>query len=136
ASPAAPKPPVSDEPTPEQTAIIAELHRLVHQGHVLEFADGRMDTAKKPVPKPPKPEKKSTQEKPAAEGDTTTTTVDPAGEAPVLTEAEIPTEPSPAVEAAAETPATAEPATEVPAGEPAPDVPATEPTTGENPPPA
>ncbi|MGO8839015.1 MAG: hypothetical protein ACLQQ0_16485 [Limisphaerales bacterium] len=136
ASPAAPKPPVSDEPTPEQTAIIADLHWLVHQGHVLEFADGRMDTAKKPVPKPPKPEKKSTQEKPAAEGDTTTTTVDPAGEAPVLTEAEIPTEPSPAVEAAAETPATAEPATEVPAGEPAPDVPATEPTTGENPPPA
>ncbi|MGO9585588.1 MAG: hypothetical protein ACLP2Y_05280, partial [Limisphaerales bacterium] len=48
ASPAAPKPPVSDEPTPEQTAIIADLHWLVHQGHVLEFADGRMDTAKKP----------------------------------------------------------------------------------------
>ena len=117
ASPAAPAPPVSDEPTPEQTAIIADLHWLVHQGHVLEFADGRMDTAKKPAPKPPKPEKKSVGEKPAAEGDTTTMAVDPSGEAPVLTEAEIPAEPSPAVEAAAETPAPAEPAAETPAPE-------------------
>ncbi len=112
-------PRVSDEPTPEQTAIIADLHWLVHQGHVLEFADGRMDTAKKPVPRPPKPEKKTAGEKPATEGDTTTTTVDPAGEAPVLTEAEIPSEPSPAVEAAAETPAPGEPAAEAPANEPA-----------------
>ena len=39
----------SAEPTPEQTAIIADLHWLVHQGHVLEFADGKLDTAKKPV---------------------------------------------------------------------------------------
>jgi hypothetical protein len=36
--------------------VIADLHWLIHQGHVIEFADGRMDTAKKPVPKPPKPE--------------------------------------------------------------------------------
>jgi hypothetical protein len=127
ASPAVPKPPVSDEPTPEQTAIIADLHWLVHQGHVLEFADGRMDTAKKPAPRPPKPEKKSAQEKPAAEGDTTTMAVDPAGEAPVLTEAEIPAEPSPAVEAAAETPSPAESVAEAPTAEPAP---------GENPPPS
>ncbi|MDE3068540.1 MAG: hypothetical protein KGJ60_13480 [Verrucomicrobiota bacterium] len=53
------------EPTPEQTAIIADLHWLIHQGHVLEFADGRMETAKRPLPRPPKPEKKL--EKPAAE---------------------------------------------------------------------
>jgi len=48
----------SAEPTAEQTAIIADLHWLVHQGHVLEFADGKLDTAKKPLPKPPKQEKK------------------------------------------------------------------------------
>jgi len=44
------------EPTPEQTAVIADLHWLIHQGHVIEFANGVMDTAKKPLPKPPKPE--------------------------------------------------------------------------------
>ena len=112
-SAAAPAPPAADEPTPEQTAIIADLHWLVHQGHVLEFADGRMDTAKKPAaPRPPtKPEKKPVGEKPAAEGETATTAVDPAGEVPVLTEAEIPApepepavEPEPAAEATAETP--------------------------------
>jgi hypothetical protein len=59
-SDAAPKPaPTSPEPTPEQTAVIADLHWLVHQGHVIEFANGMLDTAKKPLPKPPKPEKKA-----------------------------------------------------------------------------
>ena len=81
--------PAAAELTPEQTAIIADLHWLVHQGHVLEFADGRMETAKKPLPRPAKPEKKPVGEKPATETDTTTTAVDPAGEVPVLTEAEI-----------------------------------------------
>jgi len=46
------------EPTPEQTALIVDLHWLVHQGAVLEFADGKLETAKKPAPKPPKPEPK------------------------------------------------------------------------------
>ena len=50
------------EATPEQTTIIADLHWLAHQGHIIEFADGKLETAKKPLPKPPKPEKK-----PAAE---------------------------------------------------------------------
>ena len=45
------------EPTPEQTTVIGDLHWLVHQGHVIEFANGSLETAKKPVPKPPKPEK-------------------------------------------------------------------------------
>jgi hypothetical protein len=53
-------PPVSDAPTAEQTAIIADLHWLIHQGHVLEFADGRMETAKKPLPRPVKPAKVAT----------------------------------------------------------------------------
>jgi hypothetical protein len=72
-APAQPAPPAQAaqpkaEPTPEQTALIADLHWLVHQGHVLEFADGRLETAKKPLPKPPKPEKKPAEEaKPADE---------------------------------------------------------------------
>jgi hypothetical protein len=110
------KPPASDEPTPEQTVIIADLHWLVHQGHVLEFADGRMDTAKKPLPRPQKPEKKAAGEKPAVEdGAAPTTAVEPEGDTAILTEAEIPAsepepavEPEPAAEATAETPAPAE----------------------------
>jgi len=57
-----PQPPASPEassqppePSPEVTAIIADLHWLVHQGHVIEFANGSLDTAKKPVARPPKP---------------------------------------------------------------------------------
>jgi hypothetical protein len=118
-------PPAADEPTPEQTVIIADLHWLVHQGHVLEFADGRMDTAKKPLPRPQKPEKKAVGEKPAAEGEAATTAVGSAEEVPVLTEAEIPApepepavEPEPAAEASAETPAPVEPAADAPASEP------------------
>jgi hypothetical protein len=47
--------PVAVEATPEQTAVISDLHWLVHQGHVIEFANGVLETAKKPVPRPPKP---------------------------------------------------------------------------------
>jgi hypothetical protein len=55
-APAAP-PPSGDlqEPTPEQTAVIADLHWLIHQGHVIEFANGRIENARKPIPKPPRP---------------------------------------------------------------------------------
>jgi hypothetical protein len=42
--------------------VISDLHWLIHQGHVIEFANGTLETAKKPVPKPPKP-----AAKPAAE---------------------------------------------------------------------
>jgi hypothetical protein len=54
---AAPAP--AAEATPEQTAIIADLHWLAHQGHIIEFADGKLETAKKPLPKPVKTEKKT-----------------------------------------------------------------------------
>lgn len=47
--------PATNLPTPEQTAVIADLHWLIHQGHVIEFANGIIETAKKPLPKPPKP---------------------------------------------------------------------------------
>lgn len=43
-------------PNPEETAVVSDLHWLIHQGHVIEFANGIIETAKKPVPKPPKPE--------------------------------------------------------------------------------
>jgi hypothetical protein len=45
----------SIEPSPEETALITDLHWLIHQGHVIEFANGAMETAKKPIVKPPKP---------------------------------------------------------------------------------
>jgi len=45
----------SYEPTPEQTAVVADLHWLIHQGHVIEFANGTLETAKRPLPKPVRP---------------------------------------------------------------------------------
>jgi len=62
-------PPTATEPpgpTPEQTAVIADLHWLIHQGHVIEFANGVLETAKKPAPKPPKPEAKPGEKQPEA----------------------------------------------------------------------
>jgi hypothetical protein len=47
--------PAGPMPTPEQTAVITDLHWLIHQGHVIEFTDGRMETAKQPKPKPVPP---------------------------------------------------------------------------------
>lgn len=62
-NPAPEKPAQPVEAAPEQTAIIADLHWLIHQGHILEFADGRLETAKKPAPRPPKPEPKTGEAK-------------------------------------------------------------------------
>ena len=70
----APAKPAAPEPTPEQTAVMVDLHWLIHQGAVLEFADGRMETAKKPAPKPVKPEKQAPETKPVAEGETPAST--------------------------------------------------------------
>src|SRR5207247_3029193 len=36
----------------------SDLHWLIHQGHVIEFANGTLETAKKPLPRPSKPEAK------------------------------------------------------------------------------
>lgn len=89
---AASKPAQQPEPTPEQTALIADLHWLIHQGHVLEFADGRLETAKKPLPKPPRPEKKADAQTPAAPA---AETVEEAG---VASEARLAEETKPAEE--------------------------------------
>lgn len=48
AAPVAPPP----TPGPNEAAAVADLHWLIHQGHVLEFANGIMETAKRPNPKP------------------------------------------------------------------------------------
>jgi len=115
--------PVAD-PTPEQTLVLVDLHWLIHSGAVLEFADGRMDTAKKPLPRPVKQEKKKAEAKLAAAGEALAAVetlpqeegaVESAEEISGLTEAEA--------ETALETPAPAE------AAAPAPDAPAPVETT-------
>ncbi|MGN6384633.1 MAG: hypothetical protein ACTHMT_00195, partial [Verrucomicrobiota bacterium] len=50
---------------PALAALNADLHWLVHQGHVIEFANGILETAKKPAPRPAKPQP---AEKQGAEG--------------------------------------------------------------------
>lgn len=45
-------------PSPEMAALISDLHWLIHEGHVIEFANGIIETAKKPLPKPARPEPK------------------------------------------------------------------------------
>jgi hypothetical protein len=109
--PAKPAEPQAPEATPEQTAVLVDLHWLIHQGAVLEFADGRMETAKKPAPKPVKPEKKAAK---PAEGETATVTetVPPAEVAAELA-AEAPAPTEPVAEAPVETPAPAEVAASV-----------------------
>ena len=91
---AQPTKPAASEATPEQTAILVDLHWLIHQGAVLEFADGRMETAKKPAPKPVKP--KPAAAKPAVEGESAVTTeTAPQGEIAVepVAETSAPVEP-------------------------------------------
>ena len=59
------EPPLS----PERTAVLSDLHWLVHQGHVVEYANGQMEIAPKPQQlqpkkKKPKPDKKLKAETP------------------------------------------------------------------------
>jgi hypothetical protein len=93
--PATPSP--APGPTPEQTAVIADLHWLIHQGHVIEFANGILETAKKPVPKPPKPEPKlpaHTPSEPAAEPEITVPLDTPATESAAEAATTLPPEAS------------------------------------------
>jgi len=104
--PAAPQEP---GPTSEQTAVIADLHWLIHQGHVIEFATGVLETARKPAPKPPKPEPKAKAPETAAV-EPATNTEGQAALSPAAPEGQ-----APAAEAAtAETPASPETAAAVP----------------------
>ena len=74
APPAPTAPPAPADPTPEQTAVISDLHWLIHQGHVIEFANGVLETAKKPLPKPPKPQAKAPAEAAASSVEAAATT--------------------------------------------------------------
>lgn len=119
-----PPAPAQPELTPEQTAVTADLHWLIHQGHVIEFATGKLETAKKPKPKPaplprptaaPKPEtapavavesdpaagttsvvapSTETQEESAAQQEHPTATSDVAEPGPVAAAPSISTDPS------------------------------------------
>ena len=56
-SPAADRPAIALTPatvplTSQQQAVLNDLHWLIHQGHVIEFASGLLETAKKPAPRP------------------------------------------------------------------------------------
>ena len=106
------------QPTPEQTAVITDLHWLIHQGHVIEFTDGRIETAKAPKPKPAAP---------AAAGSN-------APAEPEAKAADVVIEPAPATEAAA--PAPAEAPAPAAVGEVPTPAPATEATAAPEPPPA
>ncbi len=91
----------------EASAVISDLHWLVHQGHVIEFANGLLEAAKKPLPRPePKPKAaKVAVTVAAAESAPTETPAEAAAEAPVVAEAaEVAAEvasPAPVVEAPA-----------------------------------
>ena len=99
-----PAPPLS----PERTAILSDLHWLVHQGHVIEYANGQMEIAPKPQPpqqkkkkpRPPKAEKPET----GGEGSTSSQTPadTPAAEETKLAETHEPSTAKP--ESSAETP--------------------------------
>ncbi len=92
--------PAETESTADQTALAADLHWLIHQGHVIEFANGVLETAKKPAPRPPRPEKAKTAtpaepglpdaqaDQAEAEVTTTETTPDPADAAAIPSETE------------------------------------------------
>lgn len=113
-APAAPAP--APEPSPELAAVMTDLHWLIHQGHVIEFANGVLETAKKPAPKPVKAPKPAKTETAAAVAETA------APDAGEVTGAEAPASiatetPAPAAEAVAEP---AAPAAEAPAAEAAP----------------
>ena len=86
------------ETPPEQTALASDLHWLIHEGHVIEFANGLLETAKKPLPKPTKPEKAA---EPAATSPPAETSQ---AVAAVLVEAVEDTPAGPAVVPPAETP--------------------------------
>ena len=56
-------PPPAPEQTEEQKQLISDLHWLIHQGHVIDFANGVIETAKKPRPKEEKKKEKKEKEK-------------------------------------------------------------------------
>ncbi len=104
-APAEAAPPPTPEAPAEQTALASDLHWLIHQGHVIEFANGTLETAKRPLLRPPKPEKKPA---PNPAGDAIPVPEEPSVEIPAA--AAIETAPAQPPVAAAQSPAPPEPA--------------------------
>ena len=125
------------EPSPEYTAVIADLHWLIHQGHVIEFANGTLELAKKPVVRPPKP-----AETPAAPADLTPGTPPPAAQEAVPPDlsSEQPPPPAPSAEMSAspepDMPASSKLHTEPFAVPPSPDLPPEAPVSASTPTPS
>ena len=94
-TPAAPVTDAPAEPSPEMTAVMTDLHWLIHQGHVIEFANGVLETAKKPLPRPPKPAKAPAENPAAALTEPAAADAPPSAEAlaaesPLVESAEMP----------------------------------------------
>ena len=70
------------EQTEEQKQLTSDLHWLIHQGHVLEFSNGIIETAKKPKKKPEPP---TESKAPDASPDETDSETQPAGTESVAT---------------------------------------------------
>lgn len=64
--------------TPEQAAVSTDLHWLIHQGHVIEFSNGKMETAKKPKEQPPKKQNKAAAAKETGKDQKSITEASPA----------------------------------------------------------
>ncbi|MDP7051916.1 MAG: hypothetical protein QF600_08325, partial [Verrucomicrobiota bacterium] len=100
--------PVAEPPlSPERTAVLSDLHWLVHQGHVIEYANGQMQIAPKPQPpqqkkKKPKPEKKPKAES-SEEGETSSTLCQTPAEPPAAGEAKPAETPEPTAAEASDT---------------------------------
>ncbi|MCB1127912.1 MAG: hypothetical protein KDM81_15565, partial [Verrucomicrobiae bacterium] len=108
--------PAAPQPTAEQAAVIADLHWLIHQGHVIEFTSGRMELAKRPQPKPaPAKPKQKDRPKPAEPKAPDAGT--PAGTAPETAATHPPSAPAGATDApaASESGPVSEPAAPEPA---------------------
>jgi hypothetical protein len=66
-APTAEAAPAAPVPSDAERQLLADLHWLVHQGHVIEFANGLLELARKPAPRPeapPKPQKQPRPERP------------------------------------------------------------------------
>ncbi|MHB8523505.1 MAG: hypothetical protein ACYDH9_22480 [Limisphaerales bacterium] len=125
-----PAPETRAEASPEAAAIVADLHWLIYEGHVIEFANGVLETAKQLPPKPPKPQPQARAATPGAtepaEGGETAA-VDPTAspaEPVATTPVETTSEPVPSMEpATAPEPTPPPPVPEVQTAEPNGDVP-------------
>lgn len=93
--------PAAPPENPEMTALASDLHWLIHEGHVIEFASGALETAKQPFPKPIRPPRPEKAPKPEDKAESTVTETAPATPAsknaplPVVVPASI-GEPAPA----------------------------------------